>query len=99
MCLGVSLDRATWRELSAITVRHSGDHRRGPLALENLSSDSDVEFWAGGVVADRAKLIDTTESVFHIPASMLGSDGQRVYDQGVAFADSISLSLKRAVQK
>ena len=48
------------------------------------------------LVADRAKLVDTTESVFHLPKAMLGEPSQRVIP-ATALGKRVEFRLKRAV--
>lgn len=95
--LSASLDKATWRELNAITVKSSIAQVGGSLALQNLTSADHFECWAGGLVASKAKLLDSIESVFHIPAAMLADSGQAIYHHGVKFADSAQARLFRAI--
>jgi CRISPR system Cascade subunit CasA len=96
--LGVSLDRAPWRELSALAVRRVGrDTNGGPLALQNLPENQPFDLWVGGLVADKAKLLDTVEAVFHVPAGMLTETGQRVYEDGVQHASDMEFRLRRAI--
>lgn len=96
--LGAALDRAPWRELAALTVRRVGrDTNGGPLALQNLPEDQAFDLWVGGLVADKAKLLDTVESVFHLPARMLTEPGQRIYENGVQHASDMEYRLRRAI--
>jgi len=96
--LGASLDRAPWRELHALTVRRiSRNSNGGPVALRNLSSTEPFDLWVGGLAADKAKPLDTVEAVFHMPAKMLIDSGQRLYENGVGYAQELANRLSRAV--
>lgn len=96
--LRASLDKAAWRELHSLTVKAvSQTSNGGPLALQNLSGDQPFDLWVGGLVADQAKLLDTLESVFHVPAAMLTEPSQRAYEEGVAFSKAMEFRLRRAV--
>lgn len=97
--LRASLGRAPWRELHSLTVKAiSQTSNGGPLTLrENVSDDQPFDLWVGGLVADQAKLLDTVESVFHVPAAMLTDSVQRTYEAGVKHAASIEFRLRRAV--
>lgn len=96
--LRASLDKAPWRELHSLTVKTlSQAGPGGPIALQNVSDDQAFDLWVGGLVADQAKLIDTVESVFHVPAAMLTDPGQRTYEAGVKYAEDIEFRLRRAV--
>jgi CRISPR system Cascade subunit CasA len=96
--LRVSIDKAVWRELHALTVKGAGQNPGGPAALQDLCKDEGAfDLWVGGLVADKAKPVDTTESVFHVPAAMLEETSQRVYESGVRWAEDALFRLKRAV--
>jgi CRISPR system Cascade subunit CasA len=96
--LSASLEKATWRELNAITVKSSKSRAGGPLALQNLTGETDFDCWAGGLVASsNAKVLDSIESVFHVPAVMLDDTGHRTYEEGVRFADSAQAMLFGAI--
>lgn len=93
-----SIEKAAWRELHALTVKCVGQKPGGAAALQNISDDQEAfDIWVGGLVANKAKLVDTTESVFHIPAAMLREPSQRVYEEGVRHAETAEYQLRRAV--
>jgi CRISPR system Cascade subunit CasA len=84
--------------LHSLTVKAvSQTSNGGPLALQNLSGDQPFDLWVGGLVADQAKLLDTLESVFHVPAAMLTEPSQRAYEEGVAFSKAMEFRLRRAI--
>jgi len=97
--LSASIDRATWRELHALTVMSvDKTSNGGPLALRNIENDEDFDLWVGGLVAaGNGKLVDNTESVYHVPAAMLAGPGQMVYEKGVRHAEASEYQLRRAV--
>ena len=96
--LPASIDKATWRQLHALTVKAVGQKPGGPAALQNISLDEDAfDLWAGGLVANKAKPVDTTESVFHVPAAMLTETSQMVYEAGVRLAETMAFGVMRAV--
>jgi hypothetical protein len=97
--LGASLERAPWRQLHALAVRRfSQDTTGGPLALDNLDGDEEFDLWVGALVADKAKILDTMESVFpHLPSALLGETGQLVYERGVQHAEETARQLWKAV--
>ena len=99
LALAASVDKGTWRELHALTVIAAERNTNGgPLALRNLTNDEDFDLWVGGLIAaGNGKLVDSTESVFHIPAAMLTETSQRIYEQGVRRAEGMGLGLIRAV--
>jgi CRISPR system Cascade subunit CasA len=93
--VSASVQKGIWRELSAITVKRT--EGGGPLSLQNLSDDEDFDIWTGGLVASKAKLVDTVESVFHIPAAMAKEPGQRTYEAGVKLAENALQRVLRAI--
>jgi CRISPR system Cascade subunit CasA len=96
--LQASIEKAAWRELHALTVKAiSQNSNGGPAALQNISDDEAFDLWVGGLVANKAKPVDTTESVFHIPATMLKETSQMVYEEGVRWAEVTEFRVMRAV--
>lgn len=96
--LPASIDKAPWRELHALTVKAiSQSTNGGPAALQNISDEEAFDLWVGGLVANKAKPVDTTESVFHIPAAMLNETSQMVYEKGVRIASTTEFRVRRAV--
>ncbi len=98
VALRAYLDKDTWRELHALTVIFVDKNTNGgPVALRNLTNDSDFDLWVGGLVAaGNGKLLDSTESVFHVPAAMLTEPSQMVYEAGVRLAETSAFRVKRA---
>jgi len=98
LALRASVERAAWRELHSLAViAVDQSSNGGPAALLNIADGVAFDLWVGGLAASKAKLVDTLESVFHVPAAMLGDSCQRVYEQGVRWAESAGFSLSRAV--
>lgn len=96
--LSASIDKAAWRELHALTVKGAGQVG-GPAVLGNISGEEDFDLWVGALVADKAKPLDTIESVFHVPGCMLGDDrnAQQIYEKGVRLAETTEFQVKKAV--
>jgi CRISPR system Cascade subunit CasA len=99
VALPASVDKNTWRELHALTVISVDKNTNGgPVALRNLTNEEDFDLWVGGLVAaGNGKLVDSTESVFHIPAAMLKQTNQMVYEEGVRLAKTTEFRVMRAV--
>jgi CRISPR system Cascade subunit CasA len=97
--LSLSPAKGIWRELPAITVLNRAGHEAlgGPLALGNIEPDQPCDVWVGGLIADKAKLVDALDGVFHLPAALLGTVGQRLYQEGVRHAERWALRLGRAI--
>jgi CRISPR system Cascade subunit CasA len=95
--LPVSIEKAAWRELHALTVKAVTQNTNGgPAALQNISNKEAFDLWVGGFVANKAKPVDTIESVFHVPATMLTEPSQMVYEAGVRLAETRAFLVKRA---
>ena len=70
--LAGSVERAAWRVLHALTVKAvSQNSNGGPAVLQNVSDDEAFDLWVGGLVANKAKPVDTIESVLHVPTSKM----------------------------
>ena len=96
--VAASLEKAPWRELNALTIKTvSVSSNGGPMALNNLTGTAAFDLWVGGLVADKAKVLDTVEAVYYIPAVMLQTAGQQCYEKGVKFAEDAAWGLGRAV--
>ena len=104
--LWASLHRAVWRELHALTVLHrakeAGSQAGGPLVLLTHRDDGeaeDEEIWTGALVTDlKAKILETVESVFRVPARMFDATGRQQYESGVKYAQMRSKHLFIAVK-
>jgi hypothetical protein len=96
--LPASVEKAAWRELHALAVKTAYQGSPGgPAALQNLSEEDAFDLWVGGLVANKAKVVDATEAVFHLPAAMLYEPSQVIYEQGVRQAEVSESRLLRAV--
>lgn len=97
--LNASLVKSVWREAHSLAVLATAENQMlgGPLALMSLDGQEPVDLWCGALVANKAKLLDAIESVLHIPASMFGDTGQKIYQRGVQHAENWGRKLNRAV--
>ncbi len=98
--LGIQSGRAIWRQLHALTVkRHNGVG--GCIALAHCD-DSDASLGADivvdGFARDQAKIVDTVESVFHVPGIMLRDMGHATYEEEVKRAEEMERELGNAVE-
>lgn len=99
--VNLSLVRHAWRELGSLLCVRATSNGGGSFALKNcmgLGSDNTIDFWTGGLVADKGKILDTAEWNFSIPASMLGEVEMKNYSDGVALAGAGEWGLKSAVK-
>jgi CRISPR system Cascade subunit CasA len=97
--LRAQFERATWRELHSLTVRRIDQKgMSGPLALSNLDDGQEFDLWTGALLADKAKVLGSLESIFsQIPATMLDETGQRIYQDGIQYAEGFAARLREAV--
>ncbi len=87
-----------WRELHALTVKRISDEGvGGPLALANLNDNEAFDLWVGAVVTGQAKIEDTVESTYPVPAGMLDKDVQRAYEAGVRHTEAFERRLRHAI--
>ena len=100
--LGINPDKALWRELHALVVQRRAEEGPGgfwaaPIAL-NFPGNAH-ELVVAGMSRDQAEIVDSLESVYHIPAAMCGDAGRMVYEEGVRSAESMAGRLGRAVRR
>ena len=100
LLLGASLGKALWRELSALAIARKNDKDSigGPLTLRNIPDNEDFDLWVGALLTNKATILDTAESVFHIPANMRTDIGRAAYNAEVQWAESIAGKLAWAVE-
>lgn len=100
LLLGASSGKAIWRELSALMIarRNEIDSVGGPLTLRNLPDNEDFDLWVGALISNKATIIDTVESAFHIPANMRTDSGRAAYDAEIQWAENIAGKLGWAVE-
>lgn len=82
--------RALWRELSAIAVKRKAGEPGGPMALSAILEGKDVDLVVSALARDKATIIDTVESIFHIPAKLTTSIGAATYESEVKIAESLA---------
>lgn len=99
--LRCQVDRSAWRDLHAVlVVKHAkANEVSAPLNLQVRCRRKGPTFqlWTGGLIADKAKIIDAVESSFTIPTDLLGEDARSLYQAGVSYADTQAYKLKLAV--
>lgn len=96
--LRADLNRAIWRDLPSLAVKRRSDGSRGALAWQRFPEDRPCDFWVGAVVTDRkAKVLNTIESVFALPANAGSEDFLTFYQGGVRFAEDWASALERGL--
>lgn len=101
--LPLKMERAIWRDLHTLAVVRatSQQQQQAPLTLQShipQLSDSEIHLWVGGLVTDKAKILDTIESSFTVPHSLFSDLGRDMYEKGVEFAEKQSKQLYGAVK-
>lgn len=97
--LPVEIEKAVWRELHTLIVTAVDKNSNGgPLALRNIFDAAAFDLWAGGLAAKRAKLIDLSESVLHVPENMRHEAGKLLYERGVQLAERAAGRLVEAIK-
>ncbi|OGV64080.1 MAG: type I-E CRISPR-associated protein Cse1/CasA [Lentisphaerae bacterium RIFOXYB12_FULL_65_16] len=95
-----SLEKSIWRELHSIATlsTFAKDGLGGPWTLANGDAvERGCDIWVGALAANKSKLLDTIESVFHLPAPIFADVGQRLYQNGIQQAEQGASRLRRAV--
>ena len=91
--------RAIWRDLTAVMTRQrSQKGARGPLMLERLGRDVASDLCVCALGRDQATILNTIESVYHIPENMNSEAGLNTYENSVHLAEIISGKLGWAVE-
>lgn len=70
----------------------------GPLALRSLEEGDACDLVVSALARDQATILDTTESVFHIPGRLRSTEGVAAYQAGVKEAELLSTRLGRAIE-
>ncbi len=95
----VSLTRHPWRELGSIISLKQTGLAGGPLALQHLRpTNAIVDIWAGGMAADKGKILDVAEWNLAIPTNLLNEPELKTYEDGVGLAQIAEFLLGNAVQ-
>ncbi len=99
--LAASPEKAIWREAHSLAVvqKTAASELSGPLALGQADLQAPVDLWSGALVANKAKLIDTVESVLRLPPAMFADQGQSIYRDGVQEAETGARKLFRAIAR
>jgi len=89
--------KALWRELAAVVVKRRAGGPSGPMSLNAIQEGKECELVVAALARDKATIIDTVESVFHIPARLLTSVGNVAYEEEVKSAEGLASRLSWAV--
>lgn len=90
--------KALWRELSALAVKRKTDGTGGPLSLRAIQDGADCDLQIAALARDKATIVDTAESVFHIPSRLRSEEGTATYEAEVKTAEAMASRLGWAVE-
>lgn len=99
--LGLRPDRAVWRDLHALLVLRQSESVGGFWAVQNVraKAENSHDLVVVGMARDQAEVVDTLESVYHLPPAILEDAGRHIYEQGVQQAEHMATQLGLAVGK
>lgn len=101
MLVGINPDKAVWRELHALLTHRSKDKLGGFWAARNTQDGKAHDVLVVGMARAQAKVVDTLESVFHVPAAMcvVDAQGRAEYAGGIILAETVAQRLGWAVER
>lgn len=85
--------KALWRELAAIIAKRKAGEPSGPLSLNAIQDGKECEVHVAALARDQATIIDTVESVFHVPSRLRAVEGTAAYETEVKAAESVASQL------
>ncbi len=91
-----------WREVTSLISKRKKDSYGGALSLRYLGQSDSFDLIVVGQVRDSknvAKILDLIESIVHVPAYMMNSDRQKVYEENIRICEDRSYLLFKAVEK
>ena len=91
-------EKSVWRELGAMTVLRNADGAGGALSLDNLKKDESCDIVVSCFARDQATIVDTAESIHHIPLKMSDQTGIDAYNTEIRIAEGIAGRLGWAVE-
>jgi CRISPR system Cascade subunit CasA len=90
--------KALWRELAAVVVKRKAGEASAPLSLNAIQEGEECDLVVAALARDKATIVDTVESVFHIPARLRTDDGTATYESEVKIAEALASRLGWAVE-
>ena len=90
--------KALWRELAAVVVKRKAEGPGGPLSLRAIQDGKGCDLIVAALARDRATIVDTVESVFHIPSRLHSTEGTATYDAEVKTAEAMASRLGGVVE-
>lgn len=90
--------KSLWRELASLVVRRNAEGTGGPLSLRAIQDGEGCDLQVAALARDKATIVDTAESVFHIPSKLFIPEGTDVYEAEAKRAEFIASRLGWAVE-
>ena len=90
--------KAIWRELAAITAKRAATGTGGPLALDALQEGTACDLIVGALARNQASIVNSFESVFHVPPRFRTQEGTSAYEGEVKAAEALASRLGWAVE-
>ncbi len=103
--LSARMGRSIWRDLHLILMLKLTDEMNSAgtpwILLSHPSEFQSVnQLWTGTLITDlKAKILDTVESTFTLPADMMEPANVEIYRRGVEYAENVSKSLYSSLKK
>jgi CRISPR system Cascade subunit CasA len=91
--------KALWRELAAVVVKRKAEGVGGPLSLRAIQDGKGFDLLVAAMARDKATIVDTAESVFHIPARLHTPEGTVTYEFEVKKSESLASRLGWAIEE
>ena len=90
--------KALWRQLAAVVVKRRAEGVGGPLALRAIQDGEGCDLFVAALARDQATIVDTVESVFHIPSRLRSIEGTVTYEAEVKTAEAMASRLGWALE-
>ena len=95
--LSYSPSKGHWRQLSAVIIKRKAGGTGGPLSLQAIQDGHGCDLIIAAFARDQATIVDTAESLFHIPPLLQTEIGTTAYDAEVKAAEAIASRLGWAI--
>jgi len=96
--LSYRTSKALWRELASLVVKRNTEGLGGPLSLRSIQDGEDCDLQVVALARDKATVVDTVESSFHIPSKLFTPKGAEVYETEAKIAESFASRLGWAIE-
>ena len=91
--------KAMWRELGSVLAKRGAEQIGGPLSLAAIQDGQGCDLVTCALARDQATIVDTAESVYHIPPQLRSDDGTAVYEREVQVAENMARQLGWAIDE